>query len=159
MNTRTMKHSVGVLSALALSLAIWVPQSQAQPLQPTPNQQQPASAYVCASGSIHNVTDLKGGDLKEHQTGGTPIFTCLTASKPELNPGPPPRPLYKCPGGPGDLHLVSDLKGGVKAEHQIGSPPFTCIQGSLPGCALGFAPGGNAGQTLKPGQVCVAIAK
>jgi hypothetical protein len=105
-----------------------------------------SQALVCKQGGLHLVTDLKGGDLPEHQTTTTPAFTCYAASMPTCG-GTPLAPganclkpgmensnqsgNYSCPTGM--LHLVSDLKGGVEAKHQTGTtPPYTCIAGSLP---------------------------
>jgi hypothetical protein len=150
------KYSLGVLSALAVSLAIWVPESRAQNnppiLQPTPNQPNPRSAYVCPAGTggLHDVSDLKGGDSPQHQTGGSPRFTCIAASLPGGTSG-----HYTCPGGPHDLHLVSDLKGGVEQQHQTGNPPYTCLVGALPQCAAYNVPTKNNGQPLTPGDTCM----
>jgi len=103
-------------------------------------------ALVCKQGGLHLVTDLKGGDLPEHQTTTSPAYTCYEASMPTCG-GAPLGPganclkpgmknsnqsgNYSCPSG--GLHLVSDLKGGVLAKHQTGTTPaYTCITGSLP---------------------------
>lgn len=89
--------------------------------------------------------------MRDHQTGGAPKFTCLAASKPGGAEG-----HYTCPGGAGDLHLVSDLKGGVLAEHQVGSPAHTCLVGSLPSCAHYYVPTKSpSGGVLTPDDVCM----
>ena len=105
--------SVGMLCATSLA------QAQLEP------------RYACAlgQGSVHAASDLKGGDLREHQSSDG--FTCYAASKPSESNG-----RLSCEGR-GSLHLVSDLKGGVLREHQEGNPPKTCIQGNLPMCAAG----------------------
>jgi hypothetical protein len=143
------KCSLGICSALAV-VVIWAPRGQAQILKPSPTTN-PSTAYTCAVGGLHDVTDLKGGDLPEHQTGGSPKYTCLSASKPSGTEG-----HYSCPNRPGDLHLVSDLTGGVSPEHQVGSPARTCIQGHLPGCAPFTVPSKSPnGGVLTPGDVCM----
>jgi hypothetical protein len=108
--------------------------------------------YVCAQGSLHQVFDLKGGDLASHQTGGNPAYTCYAAYKPAGSNG-----HWSCTAG--SLHLVSDLKGGVLPQHQVGNPAYTCIQGSLPQCAAGFiatGTGETGGPQLSPGGTCYA---
>jgi hypothetical protein len=151
---RISKCSLGVLSALAVSLAIWVPEGRAQ-LKPTwPTNHMNWYACAAGTGTLHDVSDLKGGVLPKHQTGGDAKYTCLAASKPAGATG-----QYTCPGGPGDLHLVSDLKGGVLAEHQVGNPARTCIAAALPICAQGYLPSkvSPGSSMLTPGDVCVAL--
>jgi hypothetical protein len=152
-----LKHSFGVLSALALSLAIWIPQSAAQ--LPPGNQDQSSQFYACApgAGKVHDVSDLTGGDLPQHQTGGMPKLTCYAASKPSGSDA-----HYSC--ATGALRLVSELKGGVLAEHQVGNPPRTCIQGNLPICAPGYIPYNAAApvripSNLAPGGICISNPK
>jgi hypothetical protein len=150
---KALKHSLVALSRLALSAAVWIPQGDAQ-AQPLPGGNQTGNqrgAYTCAKGSLHDVSDLKGGDLAEHQTGGAPKFTCIAGSKPGGTEG-----HYTCAGGQGDLHLVSDLEGGDLPEHQVGSPARTCLAGSLPSCAPYFVPSKKpSGGVLAAGDVCM----
>jgi hypothetical protein len=107
-------------------------------------------SYVCApgQGSVHLVSDLKGGDLRDHQTAGNPAYTCYSAYKPSGSNG-----NWSC--AEGGLHLVSDLKGGVEPRHQAGDPPHTCIQGNLPECAPGFVTTAGLGIPLTPNGVCI----
>jgi hypothetical protein len=90
------------------------------------------AAYACepGQGTVHLASDLKGGDLRKHQTADG--FTCYEASKPSGSDG-----SLSCTS-PSALHLVSDLANGVLPKHQEGSPPKTCIEGNLPICNGGY---------------------
>jgi hypothetical protein len=111
-----------------------------------------ASNYACApeQGTVHPVSDLRGGDLRRHQTADG--FTCYLASKPSGSNG-----SLSCTS-PSALHRVSDLKGGVLPKHQEGDPPETCIEGNLPLCAPGLVTfnksTGLTGAPMTPEDIC-----
>jgi hypothetical protein len=120
-------------------------------------QESNIQAYACAAeqGTVHLASDLKGGDLRKHQTADG--FTCYLASKPSGSNG-----SLSCTS-PSALHLVSDLKGGVLPKHQEGTPPETCIEGNLPICASGFISLNTSthleGRPLTPNDVCTVNPK
>ncbi len=150
---QVLKYSISVLSGVGLSLAIWVPQSEAQNTNPIGHYACHPWLNTASWGTVHDVSDLKGGDLAAHQTGGNPKYTCYQAFKPNGTDG-----KYTCSSG--SLHLVSDLKGGVESQHQVGTPPRTCIQGALPDCAANFADAKtptNGTGALSAGSVCVPV--
>jgi hypothetical protein len=110
------------------------------------------ASYACAAGkgTVHLASDLKGGDLRKHQTADG--YTCYLASKPSGSNG-----SWSCTS-PSALHPVSDLKGRVLPKHQEGNPPETCIEGNLPLCAPGYVSLNSVGLTgapITPNDVCI----
>ena len=134
------------LRVMALPLGMLYATSLAQ-------AQSSIASYACAAGqgTVHRASDLKGSDLRKHQTADG--FTCYLASKPSESNG-----SLSCTS-PSALHRVSDLTGGVLLEHQEGNPPETCIEGNLPICAAGFSSfnsgNGLTGAPMTPNDICI----